>query len=166
MGWQSHICCTGLTMSKRRDPNTMDLFHDYQPPEVAARFEPNVAKGGTQDVKIARVISEAMSRSGKSRGQIAAEMSDYLSQNVTENMLDCYASPARRDHKITLERFIALIDVTGCHELLGFVCEFSGFVAVPSRYAEVIQLWQTEERLAELERRRSALRGRVGGLLK
>ncbi|MVA26897.1 DNA transposition protein [Agrobacterium vitis] len=153
-------------MSKRRDPDTMDLFRDYQPPEVVARFAPEVSKGGTLDVKISRVLSEAMSRCGKSRERVAAEMSDYLSQNVTENMLDCYASPARRDHKITLERFIALVDVTDCHELLNFVCEFSGFVAVPARYAEVIHLWQTEEQLAELERRRSALRGKVGGLLK
>lgn len=153
-------------MTKRRDPDTMDLFRDYQPPEVVSRFEPDVAKGGTLDVKIARVLSEAMSRSGKSRAEIAAEMSEYLSQNVTENMLDCYASPARRDHKITLERFIALVDATECRQLLTFLCEFSGFVAVPARYAEVIQLWQTEERLAELERQRAALRGRVGGLLK
>lgn len=153
-------------MVKRRDLDTMDLFRDYQPPEVAVRFEPDVAKGGTLDVKIARVLSEAMSMSGKTRDRIAAEMSDHLGQRVTENMLDCYASPARRDQKITVERFIALIDVTGCYELLGFLCEFSGFVAVPARYAEVIQLWQTEERLADLERQRAALRGRVGGLLK
>ncbi|MBB4955358.1 hypothetical protein H4S14_003490 [Agrobacterium vitis] len=153
-------------MSKRRDPHTMDLFRDYQPPEVVARFAPEVSKGGTLDVKIARVLSEAMSRSGKSREQIAADMSEYLSQNVTENMLDCYASPARRDHKITLERFIALVDATDCFELLNFICEFSGFVAVPARYAEVIRLWQTEEKLADLERQRAALRGKVGGLLK
>ncbi|WP_275789752.1 hypothetical protein [Pararhizobium gei] len=153
-------------MSKRRDPDTMDLFRDYQPPAVVARFEPDVAKGGTLDVKIARVLSEAMAMSGKPRDTIAAEMSDYLGQRVTENMLDVYASPARRDQKITVERFIALIDATGCYELLNFLCEFSGFVAVPARYAEVIQLWQTEERLADLERQRAALRGRVGGLLK
>lgn len=153
-------------MSKRRDPYTLDLLRDYQPPEVAPAFEPEVSKGGTLDVKIARVLSEAMSRSGKSRMQIAADMSDYLGQNVTENMLDCYASPARRDHKITLERFLALLDATDCFELLGFICQFSGFVAVPERYGEVIQLWQTEERLAELERKRATLRGRVGGLLK
>jgi len=151
-------------MTKRRDPHTLDLWRDWTPPEdVAARFEPEVSKGGTLDVKIARVLSEAMTRSGKCRAEIAAQMSEYLGQNVTENMLDCYASPARRDHKITLERFIALLDATDCYELLGFVAEFVGFVAVPARYAEVIQLWETEERLADLERRRAALRGRVGG---
>lgn len=151
-------------MAKRRDPDTLDIFRDYMPPEVAVRFEPEVAKGGTLDVKIARVLSEAMARSKKPRDRIADEMSAYLGQRITENMLDSYASPARKDHKITLERFIALIEVTECHELLGFVAEFSGFVAVPARYAEVIQLWQADERIAELERLRAGLRGRVGGL--
>ncbi|MVA19529.1 hypothetical protein GOZ94_11270 [Agrobacterium vitis] len=153
-------------MTKRRDPHTLDLFRDYTPPEVAPAFEPEVSKGGTLDVKISRVLSEAMARSGKTRAEIAAEMSDYLSQRVTENMLDCYASPARRDQKITLERFVALIEVTKCHELLGFVCGFSGFVAVPSRYSDIIHLWHVEEKKAELERQSATLRGRVGGLLK
>lgn len=153
-------------MTKRRDPHTLDLFRDYAPPEVVPAFEPEISRGGTLDVKISRVLSEAMARSGKTRAGIAAEMSDYLSQRVTENMLDCYASPARRDQKITLERLIALVDATECNELLNFICEFFGFVAVPARYAEVIRLWQTEEKLAELERHRAALRGRVGGLLK
>ena len=105
-----------------------------------------------------------MKQSGKSRAAIAEEMTAYIGDKpVTENMLECYASPARRDHRITLERFIALVEVTGCHELLGFVCGFAGFVAVPERYAEVIRLWQTEEQLDRLERQRLALRGKIGG---
>jgi len=151
-------------MKMRRDINTLDLFRDYEPPEVTVGFEPEVTKGGTLDVKIARAVSQAMDVSGKTREDIAAEMAEYLGgQNVTENMLNSYASPARRDHKITLERLIALIDATGCYELLGFIAEFSGFVVVPSRYAEIIHLWETEEQMAELEHRRSALRGKVKG---
>lgn len=159
-------------MSKRRDPYTLDLLRDYQPPEVAPVFEPEVTKGGTLDVKIARAVSEAMARSTDDRGQIAVTMSDYLGfykdekPGITENMLNGYASSAHIDHKITLERFIALVDATESHELLNFVCSFAGFVAVPARYAEVIRLWQTEERLADLESQRAALRGRVKGLLK
>lgn len=160
-------------MSKRRDPYTLDLLRDYQPPEVAPAFEPEVTKGGTLDVKIARAVSEAMARSERGREQIAASMSDYLGfykddgkPGVTENMLNGYASAAHVDHKITLERFVALVDATESHELLNFVCSFAGFVAVPARYAEVIRLWQTEERLAELESQRAALRGKVKGLLK
>ncbi len=149
-------------MAKRRDTQTLDLFRDYEPPEV--RLDPEITRGGTLDVKIARAISHAMRESDKSRDRIACEMSDYLGgQNVTLNMLDCYASPARRDHKITLERFIALVEVLGCHNLLGFVADFSDYIVVPARYGEIIHLWETEEALAQLENRRAALAGSVKG---
>lgn len=150
---------------KRRDLGTLDMFRDYTPPEpVAAQLDPEIAKGGTLDVKIARVLSHAMAECGKSRPQIAAEMSDYLGQRVTENMLDTYASPARRDHKITLERFMALVDVTGCYGLLAFVCEPAGFVAVPQRYADIIEIWREDRAIEERTRRRDQLLGRVQGL--
>lgn len=152
-------------MVRRHDFGTVDMFREYTPPEpVAAQLDPQIAKGGTLDVKIARVLSHAMAECGKPREQIAAEMSDYLGQRVTENMLDCYASPARRDHKITLERFIALIDVTGCYGLLAFVCSAAGFVAVPERYADIIEIWREDREIEERTRRRDALAGRVRGL--
>lgn len=151
-------------MKKRRDNMTLDIFRDYTPVEVAARIDPDVSKGGTLDVKIARVLAYAMQKSEMSRGAIADAMSEYLGQRVTENMLDCYASPARRDHKITLERFIALLEVTDCYDLLAFVCEFAGFVAVPERYADIIEIWREDREIEERTRRRDALAGRIRGL--
>lgn len=151
-------------MTKRRDTLTMDIFRDYQPEEVAARCDPDLVKGGTLDVQIARALALAMQKSGKSRAGIADEMSEYLGQRVTENMLDGYASPARRDHKITMERFIALLDVTDCYDLLAFVCGFAGFVAVPERYADIIEIWRADREIEERTRRRDALMGRVKGL--
>lgn len=151
-------------MKKRRDTLTLDIFRDYTPVEVAARIDPDVSKGGTLDVKIARVLAHAMQKSDMSRAQIADAMSDHLGQRVTENMLDCYASSARRDHKITLERFIALLEVTDCYELLAFVCDFAGFVAVPERYADIIEIWREDREIEERTRRRDALAGRVRGL--
>lgn len=152
-------------MTRRgKDTMTLDLFRDWNPPEVAVNFSEEVTKGGSLDVKIARAVSEAMQRCGKPREQIAEEMSDYLGgQNVTANMLDTYASPARRDHKITLERLIALVNVTECHDLLGFVCGFSNFIAIPERYGEIIELWLTEEQMSAMENHRASLRGRVKG---
>ena len=149
-------------MVKRRDTQTLDLFRDYEPPE--RQLDPEITKGGTLDIKIARALSHAMHESGLSRTVIAEKMSEYLGgKNVTENMLDQYASPARKDHKITVERFIALVDVTGCHELLGFVAGFSDHIVVPARYGEIIHLWETEEAMARLENRRAALAGKVKG---
>ncbi|XHE13646.1 hypothetical protein PCC82_02595 [Agrobacterium deltaense] len=151
-------------MKKRRDTLTLDIFRDYTPVEVAARIDPEVSKGGTLDVKIARVLAHAMQKSDMSRAQIADAMSEHLGQRVTENMLDCYASPARRDHKITLERFITLLEVTECYELLAFVCDFAGFVAVPEEYAEIIEIWRDDREIEERTRRRDARVARVRGL--
>jgi len=149
----------------RHDLGTPDLFRDWQPPrEVAARLAPEVTKGGTLDVRVAKAVAHALAASGKSRAEIAALMSEYLGERLSENMLDAYASPARETHKITLERFIALMDATGCYGLLAFICQFAGYVAVPERYGDVIELWREDREIEERTRRRDALMGRVRSL--
>ncbi|MCV9907350.1 hypothetical protein OIV19_06940 [Brucella sp. HL-2] len=78
-------------MSRRRDPFTLDIFRDYAPPaDVIVRHDPEVSKGGTLDVQISRILSVAMERSGKSRDTIAEEMSAYLGNRVSKDMLDGY----------------------------------------------------------------------------
>lgn len=150
-------------MTKNRDINTLDLFRDYQPEEVAAKLASEITKGGTLNVKIARVVAHACQQSGKTREKIAQEMSEFLDQTITVNMLDAYASPARENHKITLERFIALLDATECAGLLAFICQFVGFVAVPERYADIIEVWQAEQQLEKISRRRDQLLAKVKG---
>jgi len=145
-------------MSRRRDPFTLDIFRDYEPPaDVVVRHDPEFSKGGTLDVQISRILSAAMERSGKTRETIAEEMSAYLGHRVSKDMLDGYASPARRDHRITLERFIALIDEIDSQELLAFVCSFLGMVAVPEKYSEIIELWRRERAIEEHTRARDGL---------
>lgn len=152
-------------MKKSRDIHTLDLFRDYQPEEdVAARIAPEITKGGTLNVQIARVVAHACQQSGKTREKIAKEMSAYLDQTITVNMLDAYASPARENHKITLERFIALLDATDCYGLLAFICQFVGYVAVPERYADIIEIWRNDREIEERQRKRDALMGKVRAL--
>ncbi|UXN07543.1 hypothetical protein [Bartonella sp. HY761] len=151
-------------MVKRRDTMTYDLFRDYQPEDVAAKIAPEFTKGGTLNVKIARVVAHACEQSGKSREAIASEMSAFLDQKVTLNMLDAYASPARETHKITVERFIALLEVTQCYGLLAFLCQFAGYVAVPERYGDIIEIWREDREIEERQRRRDALMGKVRSL--
>lgn len=152
-------------MKKSRDIHTLDLFRDYQPEDdVAARIAPEITKGGTLNVQIARVVAHACQQSGKTREEIAKEMSAYLDQTITVNMLDAYASPARENHKITLERFIALLDATDCYGLLAFICQFVGYVAVPERYADIIEIWRNDREIEERQRKRDALMGKVRAL--
>lgn len=152
-------------MARRRaDLGTIDMFRDFTPPEpVAAQLASDLAGGGTLDMKIAKAVAHAMADSGKPRSKIAEEMSDYLGQRVTENMLDVYASQGRRDHKITLERFMALIEVTGCTDLLAFVCAPAGYVAVPRQYEAVIRKHQLREARERLDREEQAIDAQLRG---
>ncbi len=72
-------------------------------------------------------------------------------------MLDAYASEARTDHRIPLERFIALIEVTGCLDLLGLVTEPFDHVVVPERYGAIIELHLIEEHESEIAQRKATL---------
>ncbi len=145
-------------MAKQRsDTQTLSLF-DWEPPKVSVNLPEEMTRGGTIDTQIARAISHALAESGLSREETATAMSDYLGQEVTKNMIDAYASQARETHKITLERFIALIEVTKNIGLAGFVAQFFGHIVVPTKYGELIDLHYTEEKLEELEQKRLMLR--------
>lgn len=141
----------------KRDRLTPDLFRDWQPPQVAAQLAGPRPQGGTLRSRISRAVSLALTECGMSRDEVAQGMSDYLGEDVSKNMLDAYASAAREGHTISLERFIALVEVTGQTGLLGFLAEMFGLVAVPGKYAELIELHFIDEQQAELERRRQAL---------
>ncbi len=143
-------------MPKPRDPNTLDMFTDWQPPQVAVTLPPEVTTGGNLASQIARAVSRALKASELSREQIAEAMAGYLGEEVSKNMLDAYASEARESHRITLERFVALIHVTGQHGLLGFVAEQFDLVVVPERYSDLIELHFIEEQERALAARKSA----------
>lgn len=148
----------------KRDPFTPDMFTDWQPPEVSVGLPPETARGGTLRTQIARAVSHALKASDMDRTEVAQAMTDYLGEQVTRNMLDAYASQAREGHRITLERFIALIEVTGQTGLIGFVARAFGLIVVPRRYRDLIELRFIEEQLKRLEQRKSAIlaHGRAG----
>lgn len=140
----------------KRDRVTPDLFKDWQPPQVAVDLTGPRPQGGSLRSRISRAVSQALSDCDIPRDQVARGMSDYLGEDVSKNMLDAYASQAREGHTITLERFIALIEVTGQTGLLGFVAEGFGLVVVPAKYSSLIELHFIDEQMATLEARRAA----------
>ena len=140
----------------RRDRLTPDLF-DWQPPRVAVGFEKEQLPGNRIASRISRAIALALKECGKPRSEVARIMSQELGYPVSEATLDAYASEAKESHKISLERFIALIMATGCHNLLGFVAEFFEHVVVPERFGSLIELHLIEEHEREIQRRKQAV---------
>lgn len=143
-------------MPKHRDPNTLDMFTDWEPPQVAAQLPPEVVCGGTLGGQIARAVSRALKNCDLSRDEIAARMGEYLGASISPNMLDAYASEARETHTISFERLIALVHVTGELGLLGFAAEQFGMIVVSEKYSSLIELHFIEEQEERLKQRKAA----------
>ncbi len=148
-------------MPRRTDTRTLDMFTDWQPPKVAVSLPPEVTSGGNLGSRIARAISRTLKTSDMTREEIAQGMSDYLGDKVTKNMLDAYASEGREHHKITWERVIALVHVTGQHGLIGFMAEMFELAAVPTKYSDIIELYHIEEQEKRLAHQKATRMARV-----
>lgn len=143
-------------MAKARgDSQTGDLL-SWEPPKVAAGFEPGAIRGSRLSSQISQAVALALKQSMMSRAEIAAAMSVELGYPVSENMLANYASEGAESHRITLERFIVLIEVTGCFDLLGFVAGRFDRVVVESRYQSLINVHLAEEAAQKIEKFKAA----------
>jgi hypothetical protein len=150
-------------MSPRRDTITPDLFA-WQPPKVAAGYGEDVSGRGALDNRISKVIGRSLKDAkerGMKRDDIAKAMSVYLGRAISEDMLNKWASEAADSNRITLDAFIALIDATGAHDLMGLVVSGFGYVAVPERYSDLIELHLIEEHERDVVSRRQALEARM-----
>lgn len=143
-------------MPKYRDPLTPDLF-DWKPPQVAVGLPSEATRGGTLPNQIARAVAQTLKDCGQSREEVAGAMSAYLDQSVSKNMLDAYASPSREEHRITLERSVALIEASGNLGLLGFIAGLFDHVVVPKKYRDLIELHMIDEQLEKQTARKQAL---------
>lgn len=125
-------------MAKRRgDTGTMDLL-DWKPPKAAARFEDEEVRAATLSARIGRAIAVILKECEKSREEVAAEMSEFLGEDVSKAMLDAYCSQAREGHNISLVRAEALLHATGDPRIFGDILERHGFAVIPKRYLKAI----------------------------
>ncbi|MGW9946958.1 hypothetical protein J2W92_002295 [Rhizobium leguminosarum] len=132
-------------MAKARgDSLTGDLLN-WKPPKVAAGFDAGSIRGSRLASQISQAVALALRNSELSRAEIAERMSAELGYQVSENMIANYASEGSESHKISLERFITLIEVTGCTDLLGFIAQRFDHVVVPEQYQTLINLKLVEE---------------------
>ena len=140
-----------------RDPHTPDMFRDWQPPQVSVGFEAGAITGDRPSSKISRAVAKALKDCGKDRLTIAGLMSERLGQKISVATLEAYASEAKEDHNITVERLLALIHATGKVELLGFLADDFGLKVVPAKYENVIQLALIEDHQKTLDAQKKTL---------
>ncbi len=150
-------------MTRRRDPLTKDLF-SWEPPSVAIGYSADVIGRGRLDAKIARLISHALrdarEEHGRTRDEVALEISAFLGRKVSADMLYKWTSESSEDHRIPLDAFIALVHATGAKELLGFVPAEFGLTVIENEYAELIEERLLEDHIEEMQARRQVLAAR------
>jgi hypothetical protein len=126
----------------------------WRAPQIAADFREPI-RGGSLSSQIARAVGRALK--GRDREAIAQRMSGFLGERISKSILDAYASEARSQHRISAERFIALIAATECFELIGFIAGMFDHAVVPNKYAAIIELHQIEQHERELANRKAEL---------
>jgi hypothetical protein len=81
-----------------------------------------------------------MRSSGKSRAQLADEMSYLLGTLVTERALNAYAAESREDHKFPAQYARALAEVTGDNRVLTCHVEKAGLVVITVEEKLILEL--------------------------
>lgn len=138
----------------------LDLL-DWTPPPATVRFDDAAVRAATIHARISRAIGVALKDAGADRAEIARRMAAFLGEAVPVNMLNAYASQAREDHVISVPRYLALMAATGDRRLLQLLAEDMGWAVVEKRHLPMIELAEVQEKLAELEAHRAALKRRV-----
>lgn len=145
-------------MARPRDLKTLDMFSEWQPPEVVQRFEDVRVRASTLRQKLALGVAETLKGSDLERPDIAEKMADWLGEDVSKNLLDRYASQAAEEHVIPLLRLIALIHVTGDVRILQMIAEMFGHSVVEDRFLPWIEVGQLAEKKDEFDRAFDAAR--------
>lgn len=139
-------------MARLRDNKTLDLFDDWQPPEVVQRFDDKRVRAANLREKIAMGVAETLKGAEADRETISEAMGAWLGEEVSKNVLDAYASQAREEHVISLPRLLALIHATGDLRILQMIAELFGHSVVDDRYLPWIEVGQLAERKDEIDR--------------
>ncbi|MBB4100747.1 hypothetical protein [Sphingomonas kyeonggiensis] len=92
------------------------------------------------DKLISSAVARCLAEDDGNRAEIAALLSMLLGERVSVQMLDAYASEARRIHRIPASRFLALIAVTRRFDLLDAVLREVGGKALDRSDARIFKL--------------------------
>jgi len=144
-------------MAPVRDHRTLDIF-DWTPKAPVPRVAEEVSRSATLEGRLCRLMAASLKDCGKSRGDVAKSMSDYLGEPVSKDMLDKYVAESSSDHVINLPRFIALIQATGDMSLLQGVAEIFGYSILPTEYVAAAEESMLAAQIEALEQKRRLAR--------
>jgi len=111
--------------------------------------------------QISAAVGEILHDETRSRGVIAAEMSELLDEDVSRAMLDAYASPAREGHKVPMSRLFALVYVTNRHDVLDRLVRPIGAAVLVGEEIQTARLGDIDRRIEKLKKERREIATRA-----
>lgn len=107
--------------------------------------------------ELRHTISEAIARSGKTRHDIAAEMSRLTGAEITKSMLDAWTAESRAPWRFPFEYSAAFEVATGCYCLVDLLTRKRGCKAYYGREALEMELGRIGKQELELKDKRAQL---------
>lgn len=150
-------------MSPPRDVRTMDLFA-WEPPVLVHRFDEHRVRAATLRDRISLAVAETLKEAEVPRKNVAESMSAWLGEEVSENMLNAYASQAREDQTPSLLRAWGLAHATNDLRVFQMVVEDFGHAVIDRKWLPWVEVGQLADKKDEFDRafdaaRRNARRG-------
>lgn len=101
------------------------------------------------DVWIRRVLVDEIKRSGKSRAEIASQMSGRLRLKVTERMITAFTAQSKELHRWPAQFDIAFCEVVGSYRLLAQRVKRAGFRMIGPEEERLLQMGEAYRKLAK-----------------
>lgn len=138
------------------NPGQLDLWF-----EIPREPSPT---GGSLDYasELRHVLTEAINQSGKTRYDIAAEMSRLLGIEVTKSQLDAWTAESRAMWRFPFEYAAAFEAATSCYSLVELLTRKRGCKAYWGRDAVMLELGRLERDEQELKVKKNKLKKMLG----
>ena len=143
-----------------RAPKRQPALH---PAQMAFSFDApmtEVSEGSLSDLdrKVASAVAAMIKRDGRSRFEIAGQVSALLDSNVSKEMLDAYSSEARDGHNISFARLLALTVATQGFDVLDALMRIIGCTVMVGDEIRLAEIGHLEAQKRDAERRLKMLK--------
>lgn len=138
-----------------KDDRTLDIFTIPQPVLC-------VPGQGNYAAQVSELVSQLLKASDLDRYEIASRMSRLSGDDVSKNMIDAWASPARTEHNLPLYRAPLLEEVCASHMLTNWQVHQRGGRVAYGREALDTELGRLERVAAQATREARELKRLMG----
>lgn len=134
-------------MSRQRydNPDQLDLLAIIKQQEATLIRSSNEPGSLNMSAAVREALAAAIAASGKSRWQIAAEMSELIDTEISKTMLDAWTASSKDGYRFPLEYAAAFCRVTACNKPLEVICRPVGMYALDGPDALRSQLQRLKE---------------------